>query len=78
MGFLKKKQGAAGVSAQLRSKTQHPFGAIDRYVPLRHGEIHLYRAIREAVPIVDAAILKVIRLTGGLTAACGDAQGRGS
>ena len=39
---------------------------MDGYVPLRNGEMALYRSIREAVPIVDAAILKLIRLTGGV------------
>ena len=41
---------------QVRREEGHPFGALDRYVPLHTGEIALYRAIREAVPIVDAAI----------------------
>lgn len=39
---------------------------MDRYVPLSQGEAELYRAIREAVPIVDAAILKLVRLCGGV------------
>ena len=42
------------------------------YVPLGGGEERLYRAIREAVPVVDAAVMKLIRLTGGFTVACGD------
>ena len=35
-------------------------------------EIRLYRAVREAVPVVDAAIYKLIRMVGGVTAACSD------
>jgi hypothetical protein len=45
---------------------------LEDYVPLRNGETQLYRAVREAVPVVDAAIYKLIRLTGGVTAVCGD------
>lgn len=57
---------------QVRREEGHPFGALDRYVPLHTGEIALYRAIREAVPIVDAAIWKLARLCGGVGVRCGD------
>jgi hypothetical protein len=43
---------------------------LERYVPLQKGEIGLYRGIREAVPAVDAAILKIIRLVGGFSPLC--------
>ena len=43
-------------------------------MPLGRGEARLYRAVREAVPVVDAAIYKLIRMTGGVTAACGEAE----
>ena len=43
----------------------HPFGVIDRHRPLTRPEFAVYDAIREAVPIVDAAIGKIIRLIGG-------------
>ena len=70
--FQKKEPGGGGLAVQLREGGRHPFGALDGYVPLRHGEIAIYRAIREAVPIVDAAIWKLIRLTGGVTVTCRD------
>ena len=74
--FDRKKQPAITktVQAQLRDSQRHPFGALDGYVPLRNGEIALYRSIREAVPIVDAAILKLIRLTGGVRIRTADAN----
>lgn len=72
MGIWKKEPGAAGTAVQLRSGGRHPFGLLDGYVPLRSGEYALYRSIREAVPIVDAAILKLIRLAGGVVVECGD------
>jgi hypothetical protein len=62
----KKKAEEAPVTVQLRDGSRHPFGALERYVPLKTGEVELYRAIREAVPIVDAAMIKLVRLTGGV------------
>lgn len=67
-----KRAGGGAVQAQLRSTQRHPFGVMDSYVPLGGGNIQLYRAIREAVPVVDAAVMKLIRLTGGVRAGCGD------
>ena len=59
---------------QVRRSEGHPFGVLDRYVPLRAGEIALYRAIREGVPIVDAAIWKLTRLCGGVGVRCENRQ----
>ncbi|MGN1002548.1 MAG: serine/threonine protein phosphatase [Oscillospiraceae bacterium] len=56
---------------QLRDGARHPFGVLSGYVPLGGGETRIYRAVREAVPVVDAAIMKLIRLTGGFSVACG-------
>lgn len=76
MGFWKRKeppaQAAGAASAQLRDASRHPFSALDGYVPLRHGETAVYRAIREGVPVVDAAICKLVRLCGGVGVACRD------
>ena len=55
---------------QLRSGERHPLGMLADYVPLQNGELQLYRAVREAVPVVDAAIYKLIRMTGGVSATC--------
>ena len=73
--FHKKKEpGGGGLAVQIREGGRHPFGVLDGYVPLRHGEIALYRTIREAVPIIDAAIWKLIRLSGGVQVKCGDSR----
>ena len=76
MRFWKRKeppvQRAGAASAQLRDASRHPFSALDGYVPLRHGETAVYRAIREGVPVVDAAICKLVRLCGGVGVACRD------
>ena len=72
--FHKKKEPGGGLAVQIREGGRHPFGVLDGYVPLRHGEIDLYRSIREAVPIVDAAIWKLIRLAGGVVVQCEDGR----
>lgn len=63
---------SAAPSAQIRCSKTHPFRLLDGYVPLGSAQTRLYRAIREAVPVVDAAILKIVRLTGGFRIICGD------
>jgi len=70
--FEKKKSEGEAAVVQMRSGGGHPFGILENYVPLRHGEIALYRAVREAVPVVDAAIGKLIRLCGGVSVVCED------
>ena len=57
---------------QLRPAERHPFALIDGYVPLHEPAFDLYRAIREAVPVVDAAIRKLVRLAGGVGVTCPD------
>lgn len=70
--FEKKKPAGNPPQVQLRDWEHHPFGLLDQYVPLRSGEIALYRSIREAVPILDAAIWKLVRLCGGVQIRCGE------
>ena len=76
MKWLKKQRAvpaeARPPAVQLRNWEKHPFGMLGEYVPLRNGEARLYRAVREAVPVVDAAIYKLIRLTGGAGVSCED------
>ena len=67
-----KRREAAAPQAQLRSGERHPFGELGGSLSLRSGEAALYRAVREAVPVVDAAIYKLIRMCGGVTAVCKD------
>lgn len=72
MKLFSGKKKAPAPAVQLRSSEKHPFSLLDDYVPLGGGEIMLYRQIREAVPVVDAAIMKLIRLTGGFELKCPD------
>ena len=73
-GKGKKSAGLPAAAVQLWDEGRHPFLQLDGYVPLGRGEAALYRAIREAVPVVDAAICKLVRLCGGLTVACRDGR----
>ena len=68
----RKKKDAAGVSAvcQLRDGRVHPFGALRGYVPLGTGEERVYRELREAIPVLDAAVGKLVRLSGGFSVVC--------
>lgn len=68
--WKKKKETVPVPVVQLRSGERHPFRALDYYVPLHNGETQLYQAIREAVPLVDAALYKLVRLTSGVKATC--------
>ena len=76
----RKKKEAAGVTAvcQLRSGSAHPFGAMKGFVPLGGQEERIYREMREAIPVLDAAVGKLVRLCGGFQAECrnGEAQRR--
>ena len=71
---MKKRQKGAGVAmCQLRSGTAHPFTDLRGFVPLGYGEERIYRQLREAIPVLDAAIGKLVRLTGGFEAECKNA-----
>lgn len=75
MKWLERKKTPAPPVAQTREGGRHPFGMLDGYVPLGDGEVELYRCIREAVPIVDAAVGKLVRLAGGVKVSAGAGQG---
>ena len=48
------------------------YSLIDRHRPLSKPEFEIFDAIRDAVPIVDAAIGKIVRLVGGFKVECDD------
>ena len=68
----RKKKESAPVAAvcQLRGGQTHPFGALRGYVPMNMGEERVYRELREAIPVLDAAVGKLVRLSGGFQAQC--------
>ena len=70
MNWKRKEKGPVAVNCQLRSGTAHPFGALKSFVPLGTGEEQVYRQIREAIPVMDSAIGKLTRLSGGFGVKC--------
>lgn len=60
--------------AQTAQHSVHPFHSLMHYHPFDTGQFRLYSALREAIPLIDAAIYKLIRLTGGFTLRCSDLQ----
>ena len=67
---LKKKDSGPVAVCQLRSGAVHPFTALRSFTPLGGGEERMYRQMREAVPVLDAAVGKLIRLSGGFSVTC--------
>ena len=72
MGLFKRKKKVSKAIIQLapvRGK-EHPFALISSYQPLGNVELELYSSLREAVPLIDAAIAKLNRLIGTFTVEC--------
>lgn len=65
---------AAAAVTQLRCGRGHPFGSLKAYIPLSQNEYGLYQSMREALPVLDAAICKLVRLTGGFRVECAQGQ----
>ena len=70
----KKEKGAVAAVCQLRSGSSHPFGALKGFVPLGAGEERIYRQLREAIPVLDAAVGKLVRLSGGFSVECANPE----
>ena len=61
----KQESGAMAAVCQLRGGNIHPFGAMRHFTPLGGGEERVYREMRESIPVLDAAVGKMVRLCGG-------------
>ena len=66
----RKENGAVAAVCQLRSGNTHPFGCMKSFTPLGGGEERIYREVREAIPVLDAAVGKMVRLCGGFEVQC--------
>ncbi|MCQ2484823.1 MAG: serine/threonine protein phosphatase [Clostridia bacterium] len=71
MGIFKKLSSAKTAVSTPQTYRKNPFDSLESYVPLLTPQTSLYRELREAVPVLDAAIYKIIRLTGGFSVECG-------
>ncbi len=59
-------------AVQTAPKSRSVTGLMSRYQPLMPPNAQLYRAMREAIPIIDAALDKIVRLVGGFQVRCND------
>ena len=66
----KKDTGAVAAVCQIRTGNVHPFGAMKGFTPLGGSEERVYREMREAIPVLDAAVSKMVRLCGGFQVQC--------
>ncbi len=71
--FRKQERRGAAQAVQLRSPAVMPFETLARCAA-HGGEVRLYRELRRSVPVVDAAIHKLIRLTGGVGVRCANRE----
>ena len=74
MKWKRKGKGNLTAVCQLRNGDVHPFGALRTFSPLGAGEERLYRQMREALPVLDAAIGKLVRLSSGFAVKCRDTE----
>lgn len=71
MGWFKTKRSAADPVVQTALRPEQQVGwELERRVPLVGNEQRLYTALREAVPMVAAALEKTTRLIGSFQVAC--------
>ncbi len=70
----KKKEAGPVAVCQLRSGQRHPYGTWSNVTPLGTGEERIYRELREAVPVLDAAVGKLVRLSSGFSVRCRNEQ----
>lgn len=70
----KDKTSLVAAACQLRGGSIHPFGAMRGFTPLGGGEERIYREMREALPVLDAAVGKMVRLCGGFEVKCRNPQ----
>ena len=74
MAIGKKKtppSGGTAVASPQTGKRTHPYGMLSSLAVSRAGSLELFRLLREAVPIIDAAVMKTVRLLGTFYA-CSD------
>ena len=74
MGLFKSRKQERVSVPVTQNGSRHTFGMLDGYVPLGAPQLRLYKALREAVPVIDAAVFKLVRLTGGFRVECSDKQ----
>ena len=59
-------------TVQTARRKSHPYESWMGYIPLKTPDSGLYAAMREGVPVIDAALDKIVRLTGDFRVICAD------
>lgn len=68
--FSKVKRGKSFVAAQTAPYANNPFAIMENFFPSAAEETELYSALKNSVPIISAAITKLVHLTGGFKMKC--------
>lgn len=66
----KRKHEDEPIAAALQTAGREFYRPLGRYAPA--GEYELYRELRENVPVIDAALGKIVRLIGSFSVECSD------
>ena len=73
MSIFRKSKPRAGLPwTAPRGGSRSPYALLESAAPTHSGELQYYHRIRETLPIVDAAVQKLIRLAGGFSVRCGN------
>lgn len=72
--FKSKKDSTVSITAVPGTYYKHPFSMLNSYMPLQKAELDLYAGLREAIPIIDAALSKIVRLIGTFEVRCNDTR----
>ncbi len=70
--FKRKENNAISVQTAVTKRITHPFIDIENYNPMSRFKFKLYSSLREAVPVIDASISKLVRLIGTFDIECDD------
>ncbi len=70
MGLLKRISESKTAVSVPQTYRPNPFSYINGYTPLSDYQTNLYRELREAIPLIDAAIYKLVHLTVGFKIKC--------
>ncbi len=70
------KRPPTAVTVQTARSKGQPFSHLERYVPLATADLELYDSLREAIPVIDAAVSKIVRLIGSFHVSCSNAAAK--
>ncbi len=65
---------SAVVAVPQTAASAHPFKTLSAYSPTSNYDLLMYKSLREAIPIIDAAIFKIIRLIGTFSVTTGNEE----